>query len=786
MIIVDNFMFNNDAELLELRYHMLKDVVDYFVISEANHTFTGIPKEFTASKLIDKLGLDANRFIVLEVDTSDINLEIKPLDLYDSGKIDSTHNVKNFTRLRTQKDALVHILDKFPDDTIFIHSDVDEIMKPETVRYIASVSQKHPNNIVKIPLVLLESSADCRVYNELNEPVQWNRSLMFCTKQQLKHKGCAALRSEFENPYPPITITENGKVVEDLGWHFTWMGDTARKKNKLKSTLHSSVPHLINNVTESTKALMKDEIKTFGDLVQYHHKPYDLNLLPKEIFHLPRVKKLLLPNYKQVKIVDYTMYFNEIELFELRYHMLKDVVDLFVVSESDVTFAGNKKEFNLENELKKLNIDSKKVRVLKNKLYDQDLTKEIVPIDTIHSSAANDKSNVLAWVRERKQRDSLYNILNEFDEDTVFIVNDVDEIINPSHIKYLARVTRENPDKLIKIPLVLLEGQGDRRLVDTNGKNVPWDKSMYFALLSHFRKEKPNTYRSGMQPSFPIVYIAENNARVEDLGWHFTWMGDTHKKLIKATNYGHAGNLNAVNNISKETAELLESNLSKNLSVKRHLYKEYDKTLLPKQVFELPNVEKFLFPNLEKPNQTFIKLHDFLNDPNNPITNFWLGYEYDTKGQTAAAVSYYLRAAERTDDIDLQYESLIRMAKCFERQRNRNFTVSGLYNRAITVNPKRPEAYYLFAEFHYNNKDYQASYLYATIGLSVATEITKPLTELHYPGLYGIEYLKAINAWYNSFYKQSKETLISMRNRQDVSQHFKNLIEHDLQHVVKV
>ena len=786
MIIVDNFMFNNDAELLELRYHMLKDVVDYFVISEANHTFTGIPKPFTGTKLIKELGLDMDKFIVLEVNTSDEHLDTHPLDAYDARRIEKLSSIKNFTRLRKQKDALLDIIDKFPDDTIFMHSDVDEIPKPDAVRYIATVSSEHPNNIIKIPIVLLEGSADRRVYDENNIPVQWNRSLMFCTKQQVKTKGLASLRSEFENPYLPITITENGVVVEDLGWHFTWMGDIERKRLKLQSTLHSAAIEHINNLSAETKKLLNGEYKEIGSKYNYHLKPYPTELLPKEIFKLPRVRNFLLPEFKKIKIVDYTMYFNEIELFELRYNMLKDVVDLFIVSESNVTFAGKKKEFSLEKHFDKLKIDKTKVRVLKNDFQTRDLSKEILPIDTIHSDMANDSKSVLAWVRERLQRDSLHHVFNEFDEDTVFIISDIDEIINPNHVEYLSRLTRENPDKLIKIPLVLLEGQGDHRLVDEAGNNIPWDKSMYFALPSHLRKQRPNTYRSGMQQSYPVVYIAENNKRVEDLGWHFTWMGDTTSKLLKATNYGHSGNLDAVNNLSNETASLLEKELTKPLKAKRNLYKKYDRSLLPKQIFDLPNVEKFLFPNPIKVEQKFNNLQKFIDDPNNPITNFWLGVDYHNQGQTAAAVSYYLRAAERTEDIDLQYESLIKMAKCFEHQKNRNFTVAGLYNRAITVNPKRPEAYYLFAEHHYNNKDYQASYLYATIGLSVSTDTTKPLTNLQYPGIYGLEYFKAITAWYNSFYKQSKESLLLMKDRNDIPEHFKNLIERDLREVVKV
>ena len=790
MLIVDNFMFNNDAELLELRYHLLKDVVDYFVISEANHTFTGLPKPFNGKRFIKELGLDEKKFIVLEVDTTETNLVVKEIDHFETNRVKKTNALMSYCRLRTQKDALLTILDKFPDDTIFFHSDVDEMPKPEAVKYLAYVSSVHPNNILKIPLILLESSADKRVYNELDEPVKWERAFMICTKQQLKDKGCAALRTEYKNPYPPINITENGKMVQDLGWHFTWMGDLERKKLKAKSCLHAEAIELVNNVSEYTKTIMKKEVSEhFGDCVNYYHKPFDVNLLPKEIFQLPRVKKFLLPEHEDIKLVDYTLYFNEIELFELRYHMLKNIVDLFVVSEADVTFAGNKKDFTLEKQLSRLNIDPKKVRIIKNKLFETVSIKDVLPIDEINSTRANDKASVLAWVRERIQRDSLHTIIREFNEDCVFIVSDIDEIVNPNHLPYLSRISREHPDKIIKVPLILLEGSANRRLIDSNGNPVKWDKSMYLSTTVQLKNFTANTLRAGMQDKYPIVYIAENGVRVEDLGWHFTWMGDSARKKLKATNYGHANNLDVVDTLSTTTAEMLAKDLNKPINLnKKYSYMNYDAKLLPKELFDLPNVYKFLFDSESIKKNIFSqeRIHNFLNDPQNPITNFWLAFEYDINGQTASAVSYYLRAAERTFETNLQYESLLRIAKCFERQKNRNFTVSGLYTRAITVDPHRPEAYFLFSEFYYLNKDWQNCYLYATLGLSLATKLNeKTLTDIGYTGTTGLEYYKAISGWYVGFYTQSKDTLNKLQSMPSLEHKYKKLIESDLTAISK-
>ena len=45
MKIYDCFMIYNELDLLEVRLEELYDVVDYFVISEGEHTFSGKEKQ---------------------------------------------------------------------------------------------------------------------------------------------------------------------------------------------------------------------------------------------------------------------------------------------------------------------------------------------------------------------------------------------------------------------------------------------------------------------------------------------------------------------------------------------------------------------------------------------------------------------------------------------------------------------------------------------------------------------------------------------------------------------
>ena len=78
-------------------------------------------------------------------------------------------------------------------------------------------------------------------------------------------------------------------------------------------------------------------------------------------------------------------------------------------------------------------------------------------------------------------------------------------------------------------------------------------------------------------------------------------------------------------------------------------------------------------------------LEKFIFAPEDPEINLRLALYYDEIGQTASAISYYLRCAERVDEKISQYQCLLRAAFCFERQGCRNFTVRGLLQHAVSI-----------------------------------------------------------------------------------------------------
>ena len=159
-------------------------------------------------------------------------------------------------------------------------------------------------------------------------------------------------------------------------------------------------------------------------------------------------------------------------------------------------------------------------------------------------------------------------------------------------------------------------------------------------------------------------------------------------------------------------------------------------------------------------------LYDFIDNPGDSDSNFTLALQYDGINQTASAISFYIRAAERSSDLLLQYEALIRAAMCFDRQGTRGLSVRGLLQRAISILPKRPEAHFLLARFHERTRDIESwvnCYTQASLALEIC-DFDSPLlrTLVDYPGAYGLLFEKAVSAWWVGLCEDSKNHFIDL------------------------
>lgn len=289
-MIIDCFPFFNEKELLELRINLLKHKVDKFLITELNYTHSGLPKEFSCRKIIRELNLPSEMIEVIEINLNDADsIKVQDIDMQNASQANSAKEVTAWSRERIQRDAVVKVIDRYPDDAMFIVSDCDEMIDPEVVDYVCKLV-KNSDVIIKVPLVLLEGRADRRLYNPDGSIVPWDCSLFVCKKTHLKEVTPTQIRSNIDNHFGFARIVENNIAVSDLGWHFTWMGDAARKKEKAEAYIHYANMDVVNNISQDSAKDIQKNINS-----QYITKPFPREKLPEKIYQLLRVSNFLLP-----------------------------------------------------------------------------------------------------------------------------------------------------------------------------------------------------------------------------------------------------------------------------------------------------------------------------------------------------------------------------------------------------------------------------------------------------------------------------------------------------------
>lgn len=210
------------------------------------------------------------------------------------------------------------------------------------------------------------------------------------------------------------------------------------------------------------------------------------------------------------KIYDCFIFYNELELLEIRLTELYDHVDKFVLVESRETFRGNLKPLFFEE----------------NKhLFEKFLDKIIHVI-------VEDRLRVpSAWHREEFQRNQIVRGLIHCEDNDVILISDVDEIIRPSKVQDI--VTILTNIQYSKLPIVLCNQTLYRYYFNRfDKKDSPWPGSIAI-FYKHLKQCCPEYCRKlAQQRRIPCV--------VNDAGWHFTSMGGHGRVVSKLAAFSHA------------------------------------------------------------------------------------------------------------------------------------------------------------------------------------------------------------------------------------------------------
>jgi beta-1,4-mannosyl-glycoprotein beta-1,4-N-acetylglucosaminyltransferase len=210
MKLFDCFLFYNELELLELRFETLYDVIDKFVIAEANKTFSGKQKEFNFENNKYRYEKYLDKIIYVKIEDSP-----EPISkiIY--------WNVEYF-----QRNCLMRGLENVAKEGDYILvSDADEILNPETLLN----SLKFEGRVVFMQNLFY-------YYVNVKQNLQCPAPVLarygtFKNVQEVRHaKG------------------ETGNRINNGGWHFSFLGGAERIRDKLSaySEFHTYTK-LLNN-----------------------------------------------------------------------------------------------------------------------------------------------------------------------------------------------------------------------------------------------------------------------------------------------------------------------------------------------------------------------------------------------------------------------------------------------------------------------------------------------------------------------------------------------------------
>lgn len=260
-----------------------------------------------------------------------------------------------------------------------------------------------------------------------------------------------------------------------------------------------------------------------------------------------------------IKVIDSFSFFNEVELLKLRLHYLNDVVNYFVISESNYTHSGKSKPYYLDEVLPKIDKDIKK-KIIRIK-YEPDITNFNFPTNINECDLENDY-----WKLERTQRNLITESLTQFSLTDMFMISDLDEIPRKEIVKEYQNVINENGEIL------------------KNFCAVAKSKMFYYNFNTFQHNNWNGTVVSTIGNTLQVGcdYLRCNRNEfysIEDGGFHFSTFGDVNRIRTKIQSFAHQ-------EFNKERY-ISDMNIEKSIQNKEDIYHSSGK---------FDNYEFFKFP----------------------------------------------------------------------------------------------------------------------------------------------------------------------------------------------
>lgn len=223
-------------------------------------------------------------------------------------------------------------------------------------------------------------------------------------------------------------------------------------------------------------------------------------------------------------LYDCFIFFNELDLLEIRLNELDSVVDKFVIVEADKTFQNTKKGFVFEQ-------NKDRYKKFSHKIIHIKLTKYPLFLPIINPFSP--------WKLEFYQRDSIVKGLVGCQPNDIVMISDVDEIPDPSVIKqYLDKGINDIYGLKMDMFMYYLNNKlifdGGSNMCKEESKNGIWHCT---AMLPYrLLKKKPYKIRKTIMRT---KRKGEVYQIIPNAGWHFTYLGGAKKIIEKLESFSH-------------------------------------------------------------------------------------------------------------------------------------------------------------------------------------------------------------------------------------------------------
>jgi len=213
-----------------------------------------------------------------------------------------------------------------------------------------------------------------------------------------------------------------------------------------------------------------------------------------------------------MKIYDCFQFFNEENVLDLRFNILDEFVDFFVIVESTTDHQGNEK---------KLNFDINKFKKFEKKII---YTVVDDTLDSVKKAHIGQNSSV-----ERHQRNSILRGLKNSHDNDLIIISDVDEIpdLNKLNLfdkknRYAVFVQKKFDYKLNLLNETEGDWHGSKICLKKNLKSPQWLRDLKFKKYPFWRIDKIRDLQI-----------------IKDGGWHFSYLQSTENILKKISSFSH-------------------------------------------------------------------------------------------------------------------------------------------------------------------------------------------------------------------------------------------------------